>query len=101
MFYTNFQALHEVLYCIYHGEKSSNFGQAAIDVLFAADFFGMLPLQDFATAYLFRNLNKENVFRVIHAALQLNLSKLTKKACEFVKLSVPEDQAVSHKCLYT
>lgn len=55
----------------------------------------MLPLRDFAASYLLRNLDKDIVFRVIHASLQLSLNKLTKKACEFVKFNVSDEEAVS------
>jgi N-dimethylarginine dimethylaminohydrolase len=92
---THFQALVEVLYCIYHGENSPTFDQTALDFMFAADFFEMIPLRDHAAQYLAQNLEKENVFKVIHAALQLSLNKLAKEACEFVKLNVSEEESVS------
>lgn len=90
-----YKALYELLYCIYHGEHSSNFHQHALDVMFGADFFEMLQLRDFTANFLARNFDKDSVFRVIHAALQLNMNRLSKQACEYVKLNVPEEEAVS------
>jgi hypothetical protein len=54
----------------------------------------MMSLRDHAADYLSEHINSDSVFKIIHAALQLNLNRLAKKACEYVKLNVPENESV-------
>ena len=91
-----FEALTEILHCVYRGEHSPSLLSHAIDALAAADFLEMLSLRDHIAAFISRSLNENiDVFRVLMVAAQLGLTSLARDACAHIRSRASQEETAS------